>query len=108
MQRQPSRVTALQYFIGCMMPESANALQANAAIIEMIRLSLQVHRSAYGPGLPPDLPAIARPVIYSGSSLELLPAIAPKPDNVEQCLAPARRSAVQYCSLANFLADNFA
>jgi len=37
-QRQPSRVTALQYFIGCMMPESANALQANAAIIEMIAL----------------------------------------------------------------------
>jgi len=47
-QRQLSRVTALQYFIGCMMPESANALQANAAIIEMIRLSLQVHRSSYG------------------------------------------------------------
>jgi len=37
-QRQSSRVTALQYFIGCMMPESANALQANAAIIEMIAL----------------------------------------------------------------------
>jgi len=62
-QRQPSRVTALQYFIGCMMPESANALQANAAIIEMIRLSLQVHRSSYGRGLRPDLPATAQAVI---------------------------------------------
>ncbi len=77
MQRQPSRVTALQYFIGCMMPESANALQANAAIIEMVRLSLQVHRSTHGRGLHPDLPAIAQPLIYSSSSLELLPAIAP-------------------------------
>ena len=54
-----------------MMPESANALQANAAIIEMIRLSLQVHRSSYGRGLRPDLPAITEPVIYSSRSLEL-------------------------------------
>ena len=58
-----------------MMPESANALQANAAIIEMVRLSLQVHRSAYARGLRPDLPAIAQAVIYSSGSLELLPAI---------------------------------
>src|SRR5207237_9559796 len=84
---QPSRVTALQYFIGCMMPESANALQANAAIIEMVRLSLQVHRSSHGRGLPPDLPAIAQPVIYSSSGLELLPAIAPKPDHIGRCSA---------------------
>ena len=66
-----------------MMPESANALQGNAAIIEMIRLGLQVHRSAYGRGLHPDLRAIAQPVIYSSGSLELLPAIAPKPDRFE-------------------------
>jgi len=31
------------------MPESANALQANAAIIETVRLSLQTHRSSQGP-----------------------------------------------------------
>ena len=55
-----------------MMPESANALQANAAIIEMVRLSLQVHRSAYARGLRPDLPAIAQPFIDSSRGLELL------------------------------------
>jgi len=54
-----------------MMPESANALQANAAIIEMVRLSLQVHRSSHGRGLHPDLPAIAQPFIYPSRSLEL-------------------------------------
>jgi len=77
-QRQPFRVTALQDFIDCMMPESANPLQANAAIIEIIRLSLQVHRSSYGPGLRPDLPAIAQPIIDSSGSVALLPAIAPQ------------------------------
>ena len=46
-----------------MMPESANALQANAAIIEMVRLSLKVHRSSYGLGLRPDLQATAQPFI---------------------------------------------
>ena len=71
------------------MPESAKPLQANAAIIEMVRLSLQVHRSAYGRGLRPDLPAIAQPFIYSSGSLELLPAIAPKPGRIRRCSAPA-------------------
>ncbi len=76
------------------MPESANALQANAAIIEMVRLSLQVHRSAYGQGLHPDLPAIAQPVIYSSCSLELLPAIAPKPGRIGRCSAPAHGGSI--------------
>jgi len=53
-----------------MMPESANALQANAVIIEMVRLSLQVHRSSHGPGLRPDLPAIAQPIIRSSRRLK--------------------------------------
>ena len=53
------------------MPESANALQANAAIIEMVRLSLQVHRSSHGRGLHPDLPATAQPFIESSRGLEL-------------------------------------
>ena len=76
------------------MPESANALQANAAIVEMVRLSLQVHRSAYGRGLHPDLPAIAQPFIDSSRSLELLPAIAPRPNNIERWLAPARGGSI--------------
>jgi hypothetical protein len=40
-------------------------------------------QSSHGRGLHPDLPAIAQPFIYSSGSLELLPAIAPKPDPIE-------------------------
>ena len=39
----------------------------------------------YGRGLPPDLRATAQSFIYSSSSLELLPAIAPKPDHSSVC-----------------------
>src|SRR5438874_13618681 len=89
-----------------MMPESANALQANAVIIEMVRLSLQVHRSSHGRGLHPDLPAIAQPFIYSSSSLELLPAIAPKPDRIERCFAPVRGiSATIICPFCESIAQ---
>jgi len=56
-------------------------------LIVLVELERLVRRLSYGRGLQPDLPAIAQPVIYSSGSLESLPAIAPKRDNIGRCLA---------------------